>query len=220
MRRTHRLRAAGAGYRHPMEPSWDESLAAFTDAAGWFVAMVGRIDGGWDRPGLGEWDLRALVGHTSRSLLTVEAYVDRPAPAVDVASAVDYFRTTSALASGPAVAQRGRDAGDALGPDPAAAVAEIADRVLRLLGDHDGSALVTTIAGGMRLGAYLPTRTFELAVHTCDLAVALDEPLDVPPAAGAQALGIVAELALTGGGAGRLLLAATGRPSPAGLSVL
>ena len=47
-----------------------------------------------------------------------------------------------------AVAARGRDAGSALGSDPAAAVAEIAGRVLPLVDTRDGTELVTTIAGG------------------------------------------------------------------------
>jgi hypothetical protein len=203
-----------------MDSMWDESLRAFEDAARWFVRTTSRVEGGWDRPALGEWDLRALVGHTSRSLLTVEAYVARPAPAVDVRSCVDYLRVTSRVAAGPEVAQRGRDAGEALGPDPAAAVAGIADRVLRLLRSHDGTAVVTTIAGGMRLADYLPTRTFELAVHTSDVAVATGQPPDVPATAAAQALAIVTGLAVSGGAAGRLLLAATGRPVPPGFSVL
>ena len=110
-------------------------------------------------------------------------------------------------------------AGD--GSDLAAAVAQLAARVLALVATHDGTALVTTIAGGMRLADYLPTRTFELAVHTADLATALGVPPDVPATAAAQALNIVADLALTGGLAGPLLLAATGRPGlPAGFSVL
>jgi len=121
----------------------------------------------------------------------------------------------------PAVAARGREAGTALGADPAAAVAEIAARVLALIDNHDGTALVTTIVGGMRLRDYLPTRTFELAVHTADLATALRVPLNVPATAAAQALHIVADLAVAGGLAGPLLLAATGRPGlPAGFSVL
>ena len=43
----------------------------------------------WERPGLGEWDIRALVGHTSRSLLTVEIYLARrpAAKAVEAAYA-------------------------------------------------------------------------------------------------------------------------------------
>ena len=201
--------------------SWDSSRAAFADAARWFVGTAALVGDRWDRPGLGEWDVRALVGHTSRALVTVETYLAHPASAVKVDSATGYFRATRAAAADPAVAARGRDAGTALGSDPAAAVAQIAARVVALVDTRDGTELVTTIAGGMRLGDYLPTRTFELAVHTADLAAALGGPPDVPATAAAQALSIVADLALTDGLAGPLLLAATGRPClPAGFSVL
>jgi uncharacterized protein (TIGR03083 family) len=199
---------------------WDDSRRAFGDAARWFVRTTAVVGDRWDRPGLGEWDVRALVGHTSRSLLTVETYLARPAAAVEVASAAEYFRATRAAAADPAVAARGRDAGSALGTEPAAAVAEIAGRVLPLVDTCDGTELVTTIAGGMRLADYLPTRTFELAVHTADLATALGLPPDVPGTAAAQALQVVADLAVSDGRAGPLLLAATGRPLPAGFSVL
>jgi uncharacterized protein (TIGR03083 family) len=204
-----------------MGPSWDDSRQAFTDAAEWFVRTTALVGDQWDRPGLGEWDVRDLVGHTSRSLLTVEIYLARPAAAVEVASAAGYFRATRAAAADPAVAARGHDAGVALGTDPVAAVAEIAARVTPLVDAQDGTELVTTIAGGMRLGDYLPTRTFELAVHTADLTRALGLPLDVPTTAAAQALQLIAELAVAGGLAGPLLLAATGRSGlPAGYSVL
>jgi hypothetical protein len=200
---------------------WDDSRRAFTDAADWFVSTAAHVGDRWTEPALGEWDVRALVGHTSRSLLTVEMYLARPAAVVEVASATDYFRATRAAAADPAVATRGWEAGAALGPDPAAAVGEIAGRVLPLVDAQSGTELVTTIAGGMRLNDYLPTRTFELAVHTADLATALGLPPDVPATAAAQALHIIAELAATDGLAGRLLLSATGRPGhPAGFSVL
>lgn len=204
-----------------MDFTWEDSCRAFTDAAEWFVGTVALVGDRWDQPGLGEWDVRALVGHTSRSFLTVETYLERPAAAVEVASAPDYFRTTRGAAAGAAVASRGRDAGTALGADPAAAVAEIAARVLRVVDVRDGTELLTTIAGGMRLRDYLPTRTFELTVHTADLASALGEPLDVPVTAAAQALRVVSDLALGDGLAGSLLLVATGRPAlPTGFSVL
>jgi len=119
------------------------------------------------------------------------------------------------------VATRGREAGIALGADPNAAAAQIAARVLPLVDACYGSELVTTIAGGMRLRDYLPTRTFELVVHTADLATALDVPPEPPQTAAMQALGLVAELAVADGLAGPLLLAATGRPVlPVGFSVL
>ena len=191
--------------------SWDESRHAFSEAAQWFVSTVGLVGDRWEQPGLGEWDVRALVGHTSRALLTVEAYLSRPAAAVEFASASEYYRAARAIAASPAVAERGRGAGAALGADPAAAVAGIAERILPLVDEQDGKVLVTTAVGGMRLVDYLPTRTFELTVHTADLAAALDARLDVPPAAAAEALGIVVDLAIDDDAAGPLLLAATGR---------
>jgi hypothetical protein len=201
--------------------TWNASRRAFADAATWFVHTARLVGDRWSWPGLGESDIRALVGHTSRSLLTVETYLAQPAAAVEIASVTDYFRVTRAIAAGPGVAARGRAAGEALGFDPAGAVAEIAARVLPLVDSQNGSELVTTIAGGMALADYLPTRTFELAVHTSDLAVALDEPAEVPATAAAQALQIVADLAVADGLAAHLLLAVTGRTGlPEGFSVL
>ncbi|MGY1814059.1 maleylpyruvate isomerase family mycothiol-dependent enzyme [Blastococcus sp. SYSU D00820] len=200
---------------------WADSQQAFADAAGAFVRAVGSVGDRWSAPGLGEWDVRALVGHTSRSLLTVEEYLGRPAAAVEVGSAAGYVRATRVMAAGPGVADRGRQAGTALGADPAAAVAGLAARVLPLVAAADGGQLLTTVAGGMRLADYLPTRTLELVVHTADLATALGRPAQLPPAAARQALAVVADLAVDGEQAAPLLLAATGRAGlPAGFSVL
>jgi uncharacterized protein (TIGR03083 family) len=200
---------------------WPTSQQAFADAAEWFVATTAVVDGRWDAPGLGEWDVRSLVGHTSRSLLTVETYLGRPAEVVEVESAVGYYEATRALAAGPGVAERGREAGAALGADPAAAVAAIAARVLPVVAACDGTELVTTIAGGMRLRDYLPTRTFELVVHTADLAAAIGVPSEPPAVPAAQALELLARLAVTKDLAGPLLRAATGREGlPPGFTVL
>ena len=204
-----------------MGSSWDGSRRAFADAAAWFAATTAQLGGRWDAPGLGEWDVRALVGHTSRALLTVEAYLARPAAAVDVTSTAGYYLATRAIAAGPDVAARGVEAGAALGADPAASVAGIAARVVPLLDARDGTELLTTVAGGMRLADYLPTRTFELVVHTADLRAATGLPAHVPPAAAAQALHLAGDLAVAGGAAAALLRALTGRTGlPPGFSVL
>src|SRR2546423_15721295 len=110
--------------------SWEDSRRAFADAAQWFLRTTALVGDRWNRPALGEWDVRALVGHTSRSLLTVEEYLARPAASIDIPTTADYFRATRELARGDAVAQRGRDAGDALGSDPVAGVAALAARVV------------------------------------------------------------------------------------------
>ena len=190
---------------------WDDSRRAFADAAEWFVRTAALVGDRWADPGLGEWDVRALVGHTSRSLLTVETYLARPASSVDIDSPADYVRVTREIAAGADVAQRGRDAGAALGDDPASAVAEIAARVVPLVASCDGTELLTTIAGGMRLSDYLPTRTFELAVHSADLATALGVPVELPSSAATQALHLVTDIAVRDDRGGRLLLLATGR---------
>lgn len=198
------------------------SLAAFEEAAAWFVATAIEGNGRWDDPALGEWSVRDLVGHTSRALLTVETYLARPATEIEATSPVEYFERMRAASGDPAsVAQRGRDAGAALGTDPAAAVAVIADRVLPTVRTADGDTLVGTPAGGMRLADYLPTRTFELTVHTCDLAAALQADTQPPPAAVVETMALVGALSAAGGHAGPLLLAATGRGGlPAGFTVL
>ena len=138
------------------------SREAFGEAADWFVRTTAEVGDRWEQPGLGEWDVRALVGHGSRSFVTVESYLGQPAASVEIASTLDYYRATSAIAAGPGVAQRGRDAGAALGVDPAAAVAELASGCSAAVDSCDGTELLTSIVGGMRRTDRWP---FELSVH-------------------------------------------------------
>lgn len=200
------------------------SRATFLDAAGAVAAAVDRIPPtAWDGPGLGVWDLRALVGHTSRSLITVVEYLGRPAAAEEVATPEAYYVAVGRLvgADPAAVVERGRAAGAALGDDPATAFrARLTDAVAALdaAGDDD---LLTTLAGGMRLAAYLPTRTFELAVHGADIAAATGLPVALPPSVLAEAAALAARTAVVQGHGPVVLAALTGRGAlPAGFSVV
>ena len=146
----------------------------FTSAARAFAALVREIpQSGWAGPGLGEWDLRALVGHTSRSLITVCTYLKTTAERADVASPQDYYALIrdSGWIAGPAeIVERGRQAGRDLGSDPAATIDAWADRALADVAAVD-DPLIAVIGGlGIRLHTYLPTRVFELAVHSLDIA--------------------------------------------------
>ena len=152
-----------------------DSRTAFLTAATSFVDQVARIPAdALTGPGLGKWDLRALVGHTSRSLVTVETYLDQPATEVVVPTAARYYLAIADVvaAGGAEIVERGRQAGLALGDEPAAYVAELADRVREKLAGYDPTYVLTTIAGGMRLEEYLRTRTFELVVHGLDIGQA------------------------------------------------
>lgn len=196
---------------------------AYEHAAAQFVDVVERIDASqWDKPALGVWSVRDLVGHTSRALLTVESYLATPAAQRQVLRPVDYFlRAQAGLADPAAVAARGREAGAALGRDPAAAVRDLATRVLAQVRAAPDAALVRTPVGGMRLIDYLPSRVFELAVHTLDLAAALPVSVTLPDTVATVALHLLADLAAPPDKAAALLRAATGRgPLPAGFSVL
>lgn len=195
----------------------------FHDAAALFVDRVSHVPrDAWDRPGLGEWTIRSLVGHTSRALVTVETYLDTGADAAALVGPVDYFLGALASpATAAAVAERGRQAGAALGDDPADAMRVLQARVVTRLATTPDDALVGTPLGGMTLLDYLPTRTVELTIHTLDLAVALGEVVTLPENASAITCGVIAELAYRRELAGPFLLAATGRRSlPEGFSVL
>ena len=185
----------------------------FETAARWVTDKVGSVPAdAWNRPGLGDWDVRALVGHTSRALLTVEQYLARRAESEDVESPEGYYEMAGRLSGvdPAAVSQRGVDAGASLGSDPATAFAEISERVIALLSDQPDE-LMTTIVGGIRLSNYLPTRTFELVVHGLDLAVAAGLPTDPPATAQRRALELASSLTVLEGQGPSVLLALTGR---------
>src|SRR6185295_3514638 len=119
---------------------------AYEIATGLFVNTVEQIGPTqWEQPGLGVWTVRDLVGHTRRALLTVEMYLAKPAAQRQVMRPVEYFlRAQASLADPGSVAARGREAGMALGPDPLAAVRDIAARVLAPLKTASDEVLVST----------------------------------------------------------------------------
>ncbi|HEX2285690.1 MAG TPA: maleylpyruvate isomerase N-terminal domain-containing protein [Mycobacterium sp.] len=200
-------------------------MRAFASAARSFAGLVHEIpDEAWDRPGLGEWDLRSLVGHTSRSLVTVSAYLQTTASSEDIATPQEYYARVnpSALGLDPAdVAERGRQAGRDLGDDPAAAVDGLVARVLDDLTSVD-DPLIQVIGGlGIRLHTYLPTRTFELAVHGLDIARALGISYPLPDDVLDEALMLAGRIAALAGKGETVLLAMTGRSAlPPSFSVV
>ncbi len=206
-----------------MEPrDW---FAAATDG---FREILARVSSEHlANPGLGDWDVRALLGHTTRAFLTVEAYLaanrrGQPADQPALGRPADYFRAASAALADPdQVGRRGREAGQALGPDPLATAAGIADRVSALVDATPDGATVLTPVGRMRLVDYLPARAFELTVHGIDLARATGQP--VPEAlleCAPEAVRLAVQIA-PGDQRLEILLALTGRGAlPSGYSVL
>jgi uncharacterized protein (TIGR03083 family) len=197
----------------------------FTAAARAFASMVRAIpEKAWEAPGLGDWDLRALVGHTSRSLITVSTYLRCPCDHEDVTSPGDYYaqiRDYASRSGAEAITERGRQAGRDLGEDPAETVDALVQRVLGELAGVD-DPLIEVIGGlGIRLSNYLPTRVFEFAVHGLDIARASGVDCTMPESVLTEAAMLAADIAVRLGSGETALMALTGRAGlPPGFSVV
>ena len=197
----------------PFEPFGP--VATFTSAARSVAALVHNIpEDRWDGPGLGEWDLRSLVGHASRSLITVSTYLRQPAEREDIATPQQYYALVNPATLGVAptgIVERGRQAGLELGDDPAATFDQLMSRAVDDLAGVD-DPLITVIGGaGIRLHSYLPTRTFELAVHGLDIARAIGISFVLPTDVLEEATLLAARIAAVEQHGETVLLALTGR---------
>ncbi len=198
---------------------------AFPSAARSFADLVRRIpDTAWDGPGLGDWDLRALVGHASRSLITVSTYLNSSAEREDVATPQAYYSLIADYASragAEAIVERGRQAGRDLGADPVGTIDGLIEQVMADIATA-GNPLIEVIGGlGVRLHTYLPTRTFELAVHSLDIARATGLSFDLPTDVLEAATVLAARIGVETGRGETLLMSLTGRETlPPSFSVV
>jgi uncharacterized protein (TIGR03083 family) len=184
--------------------------------------LIGRVpEDAWDGPGLGDWSVRDLVGHISRSLVTVVEYFVRPVEAEELTDPADYYVAIGSLtAHTAAITDRGRQAGRDLGEEPAARFMELVDEASTVVDRTDPDLVVHTFAGGMRAAAYLPTRTFELVVHAIDIAKATGLDYALPLEAIEEAAVLAARVAVKTARGADVLLALTGRrPLPVGFSI-
>jgi hypothetical protein len=199
----------------------DQPVGTYLEAARSFADLVASLPAPLAGSGLGDWDLRALVGHTSRSLVTVIEYLAQPPVPLDVESGPAYViaagRTVASAGAG--VTERGVTAGAALGDDPAGHVRALLDQVTSALAGVDLERVVPTFAGGMRVRDYLPTRTFELVVHGLDIAAAVPVRWTPPGAALRSAVALAGGVAVLRGEGSLLLRLVTGR-EPGGISIV
>lgn len=190
-------------------------------AADAFAALVDRLpDDIWEAPALGVWNVRDLVGHVAAAALThVCTALDQPARAEAIGSAEGYYALAKSIdpaiyqSAADAATKRARSDGEALGDDPAQTVHTLLQQATMKLAMSGDDVLVEIheLVGGMRLAAWLPTRTFELAVHSLDIAAATGVPAAVPDVVLADTAALAARIAAATGDGPAVLRALTGR---------
>jgi uncharacterized protein (TIGR03083 family) len=199
----------------------DERVTLYRRAGDHAVSVVAQVPADrWDSPALGTWTVRTLVGHIGRSFTTVVEYSARPADRVDIADAAQYYLAIAGILADPdQIDARAVQAGLALGEHPLDAIRELQDRAAAALDTDD--RVIQTIAGGMRLSEYLPTRIFELGLHSVDLARAIGVPEALPPEVTDNVLALAVDVAKRRGDSHALMCALTGRgPLQPGYSIV
>lgn len=192
-----------------MDP--DVFLAAAGMAEQWIASDA--VAARWEQPSaLAGYTVAGLAGHLARAVLTVEQYLDAPAPATEGGDtdAAGYFATVLG-ADDPVDSDRHRrvrQRGDDTAADGSVALAAQLGEARRRLTDRLSPAAMAdriAVAGGvtLTLGAYLETRVVELVVHLDDLAASIDadDPGELPGAAVDVTAAVLARVAArrTGG---------------------
>lgn len=188
-------------------------------AARAFAELIEELAGArWEAQALGVWSLRDLVGHaTSAGVNAVATTLQSRAATEDIATAEGYYafgRSVDRATYDAAVAASTEDArhmGWSLGDHPGTAVRSLVEKTIAEVGPVEETTMLRSAAGGMRLGVWLPTRTFELAVHSLDISAAAGLPARLPDDVLADALALAGRIAAAAGDGNSLLLALTGR---------
>lgn len=196
------------------------NVALFEDSARGFLDLVSRIKSDqWGEPGLGNWTVRSLAGHTMRAITTVNEYLAMEAPSTaSCPDAESYLLGTAAGAGASAsethaaVAKRGVEAGELLQATPLPQLTQQLERVLAMIAAQPARRVVSVHGGrSILLPEYLRARNFELVVHSMDLARATGLEHTIPPRSVEDAAAIAARVAVRQGSGQQLLLALTGR---------
>lgn len=158
-------------------------------------------DSMWSEPGLGEWTIQDLVGHANHSFALVSTYLTGPRRKMKrFSTPPPTFVLAMALMGDPAsVAQRGCNAGSALGSNPVAVVHECFSQVklaVTCTPDDAESQFIRVPVGIMTLDDYLATRIVELVVHGDDLGRALGLASEPGNGAVIVALEILSQLSI------------------------
>ena len=209
-------------YHAPMENRAADIRSAFRESIQQFVEVVERVpSGAWDRPGLGEWSIRELVGHVVGVIDGAVADTGHAESMAAEGAAAYYVQAMSSPRVHEEVAERARTRAASFGDNPVEAARAVVARTLDVVDALDDAAPVTTTIGPVRLVDFLPTRVMEVVIHTMDIAEAAGLAVEPSHDALTATLALVSEIAVAHGDGVALAMELSGRRSlPEGFNVL
>jgi hypothetical protein len=156
----------------------------FDEAVAYYVKVVSEVTPDqWDLPARGAQTVLQVAAQGSRPLTTTRDFLAAGGDVEEIHNTVGYFVRSKPVDAETAagIQRRGAEALERLqGGDPATIVADLAEQVLGPVHGAADDAIVGTQFGGMRLIAYLPTRTLELMTCALEVAYAIGSET-VPP---------------------------------------
>ncbi len=196
---------------------------AFKFATEGFVELVSNIPtGNLNNHALGDWTILELVAHSARAFTTIEDYSNKIGNLPPLMNAAEYFKLAADSPVGSqarinrdkGISERAKAASQDMKNDLCGFIKELATRVKNLVDNSADDTPIASPFGQMSLIGYLPTRTFELTVHSLDLSKAADLELpDIFNLPISESLKLAAEIASGTEAAKDILLAVCGRKS-------
>lgn len=198
---------------------------AFTEGTDLIVGLADLVeDPQWSSPAVDQWTVRELFVHASRAGSTITAYAGQPGERSLTSGAEYYLAVLEVPGIHDTVVERTRVQASELDEPVPEYLRSVFAEAEQTLQRTPAGQVLGTLAGGITLEDYLPTRIVELVVHGIDLADALGVEPEVPPTAMRVTLETLGELAVRRPGALEpvaLVKALTGRGTlPEGANLL
>lgn len=198
-----------------------EVHTAFADASGFLIRAIESVpDSDWLKPGLGVWNVRELAVHASRAWLTTLQYTAEPA-SLSLHRPVDYYLAVLNLPGDlhTRVAETSIEQAASVDDSVPVYASALYREASAVVDNTPDDQVIASLAGGIRLIDYLPSRVLEMVTHGIDIHDALGSEPEVPVSAMSVSLELLSQIAaerLPADQSAGLVRALTGRAPFAG----
>lgn len=174
-----------------------EIRTAFTDASEFLLRAIESVPvSDWEKPGLGVWNVRELAVHASRAWLTTLQYTAETSNLL-LHRPVDYYLAVLNLPGDlhKRVADTTIEQAASVDEPVPAYASELCAEVSTVVDNTADDQVITSLAGGIRLIDYLPSRVLEMVTHGIDIHHALGSEPEVPVSAMSVSLELLSQIA-------------------------